>query len=319
MTDLWVGIDVAKAHLDTALRPSGQTFRHPNSPEGIAGLVAALHPLGPKLVVLEATGGLEIPLAAATAAAGLPAALVNPRQARDFARATGKRAKTDRTDAAALAHFAEAVRPEARPLPDGQSQELAALLTRRTRLVEMLSAEKNRVPTARGAARQDVLEHVAWLEGRLDNLEKELAGRVKKSPLWRERERLLRGVPGVGPVLSLTLLAHLPELGRLNAKQIAALVGVAPMARESGGWRGKRFVCGGRARVRRVLYMAAVSAARWNPVIRSFYERLLGSGKPVKVAVVACMRKLLVILNAMAKSGEAWRGTESLGGGCVSL
>lgn len=304
---VWVGIDVSKLCLDVALRPTGETISFENSDTGVLALVAYLCPLAPSLVVLEATGGYQALVVAAMAKAGLALAVVNPRQIRDFARSLNLFAKTDRLDALVLARFGEIVNPPVRPLVDEQTQELDALLTRRHQLVEMLTQEQNRYKQANGAAKQDIHEHILWLKERLKQLGKDLDGWVRKSPLWREKENLLRSVPGVGPVMSWTLLAALPELGKLNHKQIAALVGVAPFANESGKWRGKRSIWGGRACVRSVLYMAALAARRHNPLLRAFYERLISKGKKPKVALVACMRKLLVWLNAMVKSGKHWQ------------
>jgi transposase len=275
----------------------------------VGALVPRLHALRPALVVLEATGGYERAVVAALAAAGLPVVVANPRQIRAFARAVGQLAKTDRLDAAMLARFGAQVRPTPRALPDAQAEALDALLTRRRQLIEMLTAEKNRLAAAVPAVRRGITQHIRWLERQLDDVDGELGALIEASPLWRAQDDLLQSVPGVGPVLSRTLLGELPELGRLTHKQIAALVGVAPMARDSGTWRGRRGVTGGRAPVRTALYMAAVTAAHHNPVIRVFYRRLRAAGKPAKVALTACMRKLLTILNAMARSGEPWRVT----------
>ena len=297
----FIGIDVAKAQLDVAVRPTGERWTVPQTEAGVADLVARLQPLAPTLIVLEATGGLERLASAALAAAGLPVAVVNPRQVRDFAKATGRLAKTDRLDAQVLAHFAEAVRPQPRPVPEEQAQLLSAQLARRRQLVEMLTAEKNRLGTAPRPVRQRIQTHIAWLEQELRAVEDDLSTTLRASPVWREQDDLLRSVPGVGPVVSLTLLAELPELGTLNRKQIAALVGVAPLNRDSGTLRGRRTVWGGRARVRAVLYLAALVATRHNPVLRAFYDRLRAAGKPPKVALTACMHKLLLILNALLK------------------
>jgi transposase len=303
----YVGIDVSKDQLDIAVRPDGDTWSMPNEASGITEVVQRLAQLHPKLVVLEATGGLQMPLAAALATAGLPLAMVNPRQVRDFARATGRLAKTDRLDAQALAHFAEAVRPTPYPLPDVQTQELTALLTRRHQVVEMLTAEKNRRRATRSeAVRQRVQDHIRWLEQELADLDDDLERTLRESPLWREKDNLLRSVPGIGRVVSITLLADLPELGTLSRHQIAALVGVAPLNRDSGRFRGKRMVWGGRARVRAALYMAALTASRYNPIIKAFYHRLCSAGKARKVALTACMRKLLIILNSMVKHQQTW-------------
>jgi transposase len=304
---LYVGIDVSKDRLDIAVRPTGCIWSMPNDAPGITEVVQRLAQLHPKLVVLEATGGLQMPVAGALAAAGLPLAMVNPRQVRDFARATGRLAKTDRLDAQVLAHFAEAVRPTPHALPDVQTQELIALLTRRHQVIEMLTAEKNRLRTTRPeAVRQRVQDHIRWLEQELSSLDQDLDHTIRESSVWREKDNLLRSVPGIGPVVSVTLLADLPELGTLSRHQVAALVGVAPLNRDSGRFQGKRIVWGGRARVRAALYMAALTATRYNPVIKAFYHRLCGAGKARKVALTACMRKLLTILNSMLKHQQPW-------------
>src|SRR5258708_22824307 len=303
-----VGIDVAKAHLDVAVRPQSEPRRCSNDAEGIAELVTWLRTLGPQVIVVEATGGYEAPLVAAVGLAGLPIAVVNPRQVRDFARATGQLAKTDQLDAQVLAHFAEALRPVPRPLPDAQAQELAALVERRRQIVAMRTAEQNRLGAARGAhVPARIPAHLTWVEAGLAAVGEELRRVLRASPLWREGDDLLRGVPGIGPVLSLTLLADLPELGRLSHGQIAALVGVAPRNRDSGTQRGRRAVWGARAAVRTGVYMGALRATRCNPVIRRYYDRLLAAGKAKKVAVVACMHKLLTILNAMLKHQTPWQ------------
>ena len=303
----FVGIDVSKAQLDVAVRPTGKRWVLPNDETGIEGLIPQIVDLEPALVLLEATGGLELPLVAALAAAALPVVVVNPRQVRDFAKATGTLAKTDTLDAGVLAHFADAVRPEVRPLKDAETQVLNSLTARRHQVMTMLVSEKNRLGTAIGAVSPRIEAHIAWLEQELSDLDKGLRQTLRRSPVWREKDDLLRTVPGVGPQLSLTLLAHLPELGTLDRKQIAALVGVAPYNRDSGTLRRKRAVWGGRSRVRAVLYMGALVASRHNPAIRDFYQRLLAAGKPKKVALVASMRKLLVMLNAMLKHGYPWR------------
>ena len=257
-------------------------------------------------MLLEATGGLEIPLVAALAAAALPVVVVNPRQVRDFAKATGTLAKTDALDAGVLAHFADAVRPDVRPLKDAETQVLNSLTARRHQVMTMLVAEKNRLGSAISAVSPRIEAHISWLEQELRDLDKGLRQTLRRSPAWREKDDLLRTVPGVGEQLSLTLLANLPELGTLNRREIAALVGVAPYNRDSGALRGKRAVWGGRSRVRAVLYMSALVASRHNPAIRDFYQRLLAAGKPKKLALVACMRKLLVILNSLLKHGSPW-------------
>ena len=286
--------------------PRGKRWTLPYDQTGIEGLIPQIVDLEPALVLLEATGGLELPLVAALAAAALPVVVVNPRQVRDFAKATGTLAKTDTLDAGVLAHFADAVRPEVRPLKDAETQVLNSLTARRRQVMTMLVSEKNRLGSAIGAVSPRIEAHIAWLEQELSDLDKGLRQTLRRSPVWREKDDLLRTVPGVGEQLSLTLLAHLPELGTLNRRQIAALVGVAPYNRDSGTLRGKRAVWGGRSRVRAVLYMGALVASRHNPAIRDFYQRLLAAGKPKKVALVASMRKLLVILNGMLKHGSSW-------------
>lgn len=309
---IYVGIDVAKAQVDVAVRPTDQRWEVSNDATGISQLSSRLKALEPGLVLLETSGGLELPLVAALAAAALPVVVVNPRQVRDFARATGKLAKTDSLDAAALAHFAEAVRPPVRPLRDAETQALNSLVARRQQVMSMLVSEKNRLSSAASIAVRPRIEvHIAWLERELDDLDVELRRTLSQSPVWREKDYLLRSVPGVGEQLSFTLLAYLPELGTLDRRQIAALVGVAPFNRDSGRMRGRRSVWGGRARVRAALYMGALVASRFNPVIRDFYQRLLAAGKPKKLALTACMRKLLVILNSMLKHRSSWRDLTS--------
>ena len=303
---LYAGIDVAKASLDMVVHPSGKRWSFTNDERGISEAVSCLQGLSPSLVVLEATGDVEMPLTAALVVAGLPVAVVNPRQIRDFARAMGKLSKTDVLDAQVMAHFAATVQPTARPIPDAQTQELSDILTRRRQIVEMIVAERNRLLTARGVVNEGIQAHIAWLEQELANIDQDLRGKIRKSPAWREKDNLLRSVPGVGPVLSATLLAELPELGTLDRRQIAALVGVAPLNRDSGNFRGKRSVWGGRARVRAVLYMGTLVASRHNPTIRAFYQRLCAAGKGKKVALTACMRKLLTILNAMLRHRTPW-------------
>jgi transposase len=303
----FIGIDVSKDHLDVHLRPQADSFRLANDPAGIAALIGRLLPLAPAGIVLEATGGYEALLVGELAAAGLAPALVNPRQARDFARATGRLAKTDRIDAAALAHFAEALRPQPKPLPDEAARAFAALLARRRQLVEMRAAEQNRLGTAPTAAvRRDVQRHVAWLTRQLARLDKELGEAVQASPLWQAKEDLLRGVPGIGPTVARCLLAELPELGSLSGRQAASLAGLAPRNRDSGSYRGRRSIAGGRAGVRSALYMASLSAARYNPALRGFYRRLRAAGKLAKVALIAVARKLLTMVNAMLRDGRPW-------------
>ncbi len=307
---LFVGIDVAKAQLDIALRPTGERWALPNDAPGITTLVERLQALRPTLMVLEATGGLERPATAALATAGLPVVVVNPRQARDFARATGQLAKTDALDARALAHFADAVRPTPRPLPDAQTQELRALLGRRQQLIAMRTAEHNRLAGVAGRLHADIVAHIIWLDTRLAVLDDDLGTALRASPLWRADDDLLQSAPGIGPVCARTFFLELPELGTLSRQQIAALVGVAPLNRDSGTLRGRRTVWGGRAQVRAVLYMGTLVATRHNPVIKAFYERLCAAGKAKKVALTACMRKLLTILNAMLKHRTPWQPRE---------
>jgi len=305
-TEVYVGIDVAKDWLDVAQRPGGEAWRVSSDETGVAALVERLKGVRPTLVVLEATGGLQIPAVAALAAAGLRTVVVNPRQVRQFAGATGRLAKTDAIDAQVLAQFGEAVRPEIRPLPGATTRELSALVNRRRQLIEMLTAEKNRLRLAMENVRPNIEAHIRWLEGELLDLEGGLSEVIRSSPVWRAQHNLLRSVPGVGPVLSSVLLADLPELGKLSRKEVAALVGVAPLNRDSGLFRGRRQVWGGRSHVRTALYMAALAAIRHNPVIKSFYQHLLSGGKPKKVALTACMRKLLTILNAMVRHQTPW-------------
>lgn len=277
-----VGIDVSKASLEVAVRPSGPLGSFVNDEAGIQALVKQLKTLAPGLIVLEATGGLEIAVVSALAANALPVVVVNPRQVRDFAKATGQLAKTDTLDADSLAHFGEVLRPPVRPIKDAQLQALDALMTRRRQLVGMLTAEKNRLSLASPATRKDIIKHIAWLEKRLKGIDGQITRWIKNSPLWLAKDRLLQGVPGVGPVTSVSLLADLPELGTLNRREIAALVGIAPFNRDSGTLQGKRTVWGGRAQVRSVLYMATLSAVRCNAIIRAFYQRLRTAGKPAK-------------------------------------
>ncbi len=308
-TGIYVGVDVCKDTLDIAVHPRQEAKNFRNNDTGISESVAYLNKLAPALVVMEATGGLEMSLAAALGASGIPVAVVNPRQVRDYAKSTGKLAKTDAIDAQVMADFAAAVRPYPRPLSDSQTQELKDIMTRRSQLSEMITAEKNRLGRARRPVNDHIKAHIAWLEQELDGMNSSLKCFVQESPIWRENDNLLQSVPGVGPILSWTLLAELPELGTLNRKQIAALVGVAPLNRDSGRFRGKRTVWGGRAKVRAVLYMGTLVATRRNPVIRCFYQRLIAAGKAKKAAITACMRKLLTILNAMMKHRTSWGHT----------
>jgi transposase len=312
MSDLpcFVGIAVAKAQLDIALRPSGERWTVPNDANGVTTLVERMQTLQPTLIVLEATGGLERLVTSALATAGLPVVVVTPRQARDFARATGQLAKTDALDARALAHFADVIRPTPRPLPDAQTQELRALLGRRQHLIGMRTAEQNRLAGVSERLTKDITAHIAWLNAGIATLDDDLETLLRASPLWRENDDLLQSAKGIGPVSAHTLLLELPELGTLTRQQIAALVGVAPLNCDSGTLRGKRTIWGGRAHVRTVLYMSTLVATRFNPQIKTFYQRLLAAGKVKKVALTACMRKFLTILNAMLKQRMPWQPQE---------
>lgn len=301
-----VGIDVSKAQLDVEIRPSGEKQSFANDKVGNKALVKWLAKIAPTLIVLEATGGYERQVTRALVSADLPAVVVNPRQVRDFAKATGQLAKTDSIDAGVLAHFAEVIRPELRPLPDAVTLELRALTSRRRHLLEMIAAENNRLEMTSQAVRKSINAHVGYLEQALERINQELDRAIEQSPIWKENEDLLRSAKGIGPVTSRTLLAELPELGTLDRKQIAALVGVAPFNRDSGSLKGRRSIWGGRAPVRGALYMATLVATRRNPVIRDFYNRLIAKGKLFKVALVACMRKLLTILNSMIKHKTRW-------------
>lgn len=304
----FVGIDVSKFRLDVAVRPMGEIISGDNTPDGIKQLVERIQAVSPTLITLESTGGYERPLVIALAEAKLPVAVINPRQARDFAKSTGKLAKTDRIDAMTLAHFAEAMRPAEYDLPTVQARALSALLVRRRQLVEMITMEAQRLANCSDVhSRSDIQATPAFLRGRRDQLDQDLLEAVRLHPTWRHRSCLLQSVPGVGPVVAATLLAELPELGQLPDKKLAALVGVAPLNWDSGTFRGQRRIGGGRSSVRAVLYMASTVAMRFNPVIRAFYEQLVARGKPKKVALVACMRKLLIILNAMIRTDTAWQ------------
>ncbi len=316
--EIYAGVDVSKDRLDVCVR-QGDAGRHdddtffvPHDDAGIDALVSRLVEERPVLVILEATGGFERAVVAALAAEGLPVAVVNPRQARDFARATGRLAKTDKIDAEILARFAEAIHPSPKPLPDEEIRALQGILARRRQLIGMLTAENNRLHSATKPVAKRIAAHIRWLEKELSRTNRDLEQAIKDSPALRENEALLRSVPGVGPVLARTLLAEVPELGTLTHKRLAALVGVAPLNRDSGTFRGRRGVWGGRADVRAALYMGALVAARRNPAVRQFYERLLAAGKLKKVALVACMRKLLSILNAVLKHRTPWRSYHHL-------
>jgi transposase len=302
-----VGIDVSKATLDVAIAPTRTRWQVANDETGIQQLVERLGQLRPERIVLEATGGYELPVLAALGCAELPAVAVNPRQVRDFAKAIGRLAKTDALDAQVLAQFAAVVKPALRPLPDAATRELGGLLARRRQLIEMRTAEANRLSLAVEQVRPEIREHLCWLDKRIAQLDRDLHDRLRGSPLWRAQEDLLRSIPGVGPVLTLTLLADVPELGNVSHRHLAALVGVAPFNCESGKWKGTRRIWGGRAAVRAVLYMATCAAVRHNPVVRAVYERLIAAGKRKKVALVACMRKLLTICNAVITQRTPWR------------
>jgi transposase len=306
----FVGIDVAKAQLDIALRPCGERWAVPNDASGVTMLVDRLQACHPTLIVLEATGGLERMVTSALATAGLPVVVVNPRQVRDVARATGQLAKTDALDARALAPFADVIRPTPRPLPDAQTQELRALLGRRQQLIVRRTAEQNRLTGTSGRLQTDIAAHITWLNERLATLDDDLETVLRGSPLWRENDDLLPSAPGIGPVCARTLVLELPELGTLTRQQIAALVGVAPLNCDSGTLRGRRTIWGGRAHVRTVWYMGTRVATRDNPRIKAFYERLLTAGKVKKVALTACMHKFLPIRNAMLKHRTPWQPQE---------
>lgn len=306
-TEVFIGIDVGKEQLDVGVWPSKETWSTSQTPEDIDALARKIRKLKPSLVVLESTGGLEISVAAALGELDVPFAIVNPRQVRDFAKATGRLAKTDRIDSLVLAHFAQAIRPKAKPIADVKTREIRALLARRRQIVEMSTAEKNRLHSAVGKkVRTGIERHLVWLSKQLKEINDDLEKVIKASEAWRVKDDLLQSVPGVGPVLTSTLIIALPELGALNRMQIAALVGVAPLNRDSGIMKGTRHIWGGRATVRSALYMGTLVATRHNPVIKAFYLRLLADGKPKKVALTACMRKLLLILNVMIRDHTRW-------------
>ena len=309
--ELFVGIDVSKRQLDLAIWGQEDDRRYGNDEAGILEVLKQLTDMAPTLIVIEASGGWEMTVVAELAFAKLPVVVVNPTRVRSFARATGQLAKTDKLDASMIAWFAQAIRPEVRPLRNEQEAYLVALVTRRRQVIGIVTAEKNRRSTSHGLIGDRLEKHIAWLAEELSSLEREIGRFIQGSPVWQEKEVLIRSVPGVGPVTAFTLVAELPELGTLNRQKIAALVGVAPYNKDSGPRRGKRRIFGGRAGVRNVLYMAALVGSRSNPVIRAFYERLLARGKLKKVALVACMRKLLVILNAMVRDGESWNASIS--------
>lgn len=301
-----IGIDISKKRLDVAILPANEQWAVRNGEPEREELAARLRAHGPRLVVVEATGGLEVPVVAVLAAAGLPVVVVNPRNVRAFAQAKGTLAKTDKLDSNILAQFGQSIEPELRPLKDAETQELDALITRRRQLVDMVVQEKNRLSGAPRRVQRDIKEHIEELQRWLARLNVDIGDAVKSHPLWKEQDSLLRSTPGVGIVLSTTVLAELQEIGKLDRRKIAALVGVAPFNRDSGMMRGRRRIWGGRAQVRTVLYMATLSAIRFNPVVRAFFDRLRAAGKPWKVALTASMRKLLTILNAMVRDGRRW-------------
>ena len=303
---VFVGIDVSKAWVDVAVRPTGEAWRVNQDQEGGEALVLRLQAMSPQCIVMEATGGYEAPIAAALGAAGLPVAVVNPRQVRDFARSQGKLAKTDRLDAAVIAHFGQASGVTGQALRSPEARALEGLVARRRQIIQMRTAEQQRRQRALPVVREGIEEVIALLNRQVKEIDDELGRRLRESPLWREREDLLRSVPGIGPATVFSLLAELPELGSLDRREAAAVVGVAPLNRDSGKHRGSRRCWGGRGRVRAALYMAALVGVRYNPTLKEFYERLLRAGKPKKVALTACMRKLLTILNAMLKHHTAW-------------
>lgn len=307
----WVGIDVSKASLDVYLRPSGKQFQFNNQANGISELIRQLQGFPVEQVILEASGGLELEAAQALQQQGYAISIINPRQGRDFAKASGKLAKTDRIDAAVLAHFGEAMRPGITVLASANEQGLQEAVTRRRQLVEMLTAEKNRQSSLRGKMRQSVEEHLKWLEERIRELDREIEELSQSQAEWRSRITILKSVPGIGNVIATTLVAALPELGQVSDKRISALVGVAPFNRDSGKYRGARTIWGGRSSVRAVLYMGTLVAVQHNPVLKAFYARLLAQGKAKKVALTACMHKLLRILNAMIRDGKTWQPSVS--------
>lgn len=304
--EIFIGIDISKTQMDVAIWDNEETWEFENEAAGWQELVEIAKELNPSLMVVEASGGIEQPVVAELYLEKLPVAIVNPTRVRNFARSTGQLAKTDKLDARLIAHFAQAVRPKVRPLRTAEQEHLNALVTRRRQVVQILTAEKNRRSTTHSTLRKRLQQHIEWLNAELEGLDEEIEQYIQESPSWRKNAALLRSVPGVGPVTASTLLAALPELGTRNRQQIAALVGVAPLNKDSGKMRGKRRVFGGRAPVRRALYMATLVATRVNPVIRSFYEHLLAQGKEKKVALTACMRKLLVILNSMIRNQQTW-------------
>jgi transposase len=308
MEAIYVGIDVSKDRLDGHVRPGGETFAVTRDGKGLEELVERLRALAPTLIAVEATGGFETIVAAAVAGATLPLAVVNPAQVRHFARAIGKRAKTDPIDAAVIAHFAEAVKPEPRPVPDAEARLLGELVARRRQIIEMLVAERQREKRVDAVrVRKSLARHISALEKELPVIDHDIDTMVRGSPVWREKENLLVSFPGVGDILARTFLAEMPELGSLRRRQVASLVGVAPYTRQSGHWRGKSMIGGGRAAARSAVYLAALSAIRCNPVLKAFYQHLLAAGKPKMVALIAVARKILTILNAMLRDKKPWQ------------
>jgi transposase len=305
--ETYAGIDVSKDYLDVVILPTGEYSRYDNDEKGIEQLVTRLKEVSVKGIVMEPSGGYETAVGLALWADDLPISIVNARQVRDYGKAVGKLAKTDRIDAAIMAEFAERIKPPVRPLRDEDALDLKALMKRRAQLKDMITAELNRKKMAPKAIKPNIQAHIDYMKKELDDLDKELRQRIEASPIWKVKDNLLQSIPGVGKVLSATILAHLPELGRLNRRKIAALVGVAPFNRDSGYRKRQRSIWGGRASVRKILYMAAIASTRYNPVIKDFYERLVAKGKAKKVALVACMRRLLTIMNAILKTGTAWQ------------
>lgn len=306
MEGMYAGIDVSKKTLDFAFHGEKTSQQVRNDAEGIATIVRLMQARGVAGIVVESTGGLELALVTALAQAQQPVSLVNPRQARDFAKSTGKLAKTDRIDCHCLAHFGQAIQPRLYQLPEETAQHLSGVLARKRQIVEMLTTEKNRLSSSPHDLHARIREHIAWLDTEKETLEQEIGQYIQQSPVWKAKDAILQSTPGVGPATSATLITDLPELGSLSGKQISALVGLAPFNRDSGSFKGRRAIWGGRAFVRSALYMSALSAIRFNPVIRTFYDRLTKAGKPHKVAITACMRKLLTILNAMLKHEKMW-------------
>jgi transposase len=302
----WVGIDVCQKYLDVYVRPLDKLFQVTNDEVGITQLVQTLVEIQPKLIVLEATGGMEIDAAIKLTEAKLAVAVINPRQARDFAKATGQLAKTDAIDARILAHFADAIRPEVRQMSDESSRQLEELVARRRQISEMITAEKNRRRGKTNSVQSSIDEHIEWLKKQLKEIELQIKSALALNENWKQKMELLTSVPGIGEVVAVSLISSLPELGTISHKSISYLVGVAPLNKDSGKFRGKRRINGGRAKIRCVLYMASLVAVRFNPVIKAFYERLLAKGKLKKVALTACMHKLLIILNAMMKNNQTW-------------